>query len=116
MKLNNNGQILIMFVLILPVLVLLIGVVLNKSVLTYEKNKLDNINNLVIEEYIDEETIYTGEVIDYILKNDNSIVIDKIDIKDDYVSIKMTKNINSFFAGIIGEEHFTVVSEIKKKR
>jgi len=116
MKLNSHGQVLVIFVLILPVLLLFVGTVISRTTLTYEKNKLDNINNQVIEEYIDEETIISGEIIDYILKNDDSIVVDTIEFEEDYIRIKTTKMIDSYFTNIIGEKYFKVVSEIKRKR
>ena len=59
---NNRGQSLIMFVLLLPVITLLIAFVIDSSLSLMEKNKLDgiitsNMNEALIKENKDENII-----------------------------------------------------------
>ena len=57
MKLNNKGQTLVIFVMILPIIVLGIAFILIKVYSTYEKNKQNNIANIICEQYKKENYI-----------------------------------------------------------
>ena len=52
-KLNNKGQSLVMFILILPIILLLIVLVVDIGSIMVKKQELDNVNQLTIEYGLD---------------------------------------------------------------
>ena len=63
-KLNNKGQVLVVFVIILPLMLMSTLIFIKKSYIYYEKTKMDNILNLACK---------SDNPIDLIKKNDNKI-------------------------------------------
>lgn len=49
MKLNNNGQTLVLFILLMPILLMLVALVIEIGLISVEKRKTDNIVKDVIE-------------------------------------------------------------------
>lgn len=85
MKLNNKGQTLVIFIMILPIIVLGISFILIKVYSTYEKNKQNNIANIICEQYKKENDI--NKLIELGTKNDDT---QKIEIKRIKDSIEIT--------------------------
>lgn len=109
---NNKGQTLIMFVVFLPLLVIIMATVIDVSTMYQNKNKLDDINRMVISyalDNLDDESLESN-VIDLIKENDNKINIDSINISDNSVQISFHKNIKSTFGKIIGLDEYKIVS------
>ena len=81
---NNKGQTLVIFVIMLPIIVLGIIYVFLKVYSTYEKKKQENIINIICEEYKKNDDI--NKLIELGTKNDNTM---KIEIKRIEDSIKV---------------------------
>lgn len=106
---NNKGQVLILFVLIIPVLLLGAAYIVDNTYIAYNTNKLNGINSLVIKDAaINKMT--ADEIREYVKKNDKNIEVDFVFISDDKVEIKLKKEINSFFGNIIGKNSYTLTS------
>lgn len=86
MKINNKGQVLVMFVILLPVILLLMGVFLEKIYLINEETKLENIIDIACESTDLENTIR---------KNDNNLEVE-IKTTDNKKTVIIKKNIKGF--------------------
>ena len=110
-KLNNKGQSLVMFILILPVIILVLVLVVDVGNAIYIKNKLDNVNYLVMDYALDNKNSsnLSEEVITLVNKNMDGISFINIDNESDYIYISVTKKIS----GIISDK--VIVSEAISK-
>ncbi len=109
-KLNNKGQVLVTFICMLPILIAIIGVVVDTNNMVYEKSKLESINVLATTYYKEHITDIdvTNKTVALIKKNDSNIIninIDKINKK-----ILLDKKIDSIFGKIIGIKEYEIVS------
>ncbi len=109
-KLNNKGQALVMFVCLIPILILIIGIVVDTNKMVYEKSKLENINALAVTYYLNhiEEDDVTNKMVELIKKNDNSI--ENINIDKINKEIFIDKKVDSIFGNIIGIKEYNIVS------
>lgn len=110
-KLNNKGQSLVMFILILPVIILVLVLVVDVGNAIYIKNKLDNVNYLVMDYALNNKNSsnLSEEVITLVNKNMDGISFINIDNESDYIYISITKKIS----GIISDK--VIVSEAISK-
>lgn len=110
-KLNNKGQSLVMFILILPVIILVLVLVVDVGNAIYIKNKLDNVNYLVMDYALDNKNSsnLSEEVITLVNKNMDGISFININNESDYIYISITKKIS----GIISDK--VIVSEAISK-
>ena len=98
-NLNNKGQSLVMFVLIVPILFLVLVLVFDVGNALIEKQELDNINYLTIEyglEHMNEIEI-EPKMKNIITKNNNKIKDIDIIIEEDKIKLTIKKNINGIF-------------------
>lgn len=98
MKLNNKGQSLVIFILIIPIILLLFVLIYDVADAIYEKNRLSNTSYLAIEYALDNiNSIDENSVVDYILKNSDNLNNISVIIDDGKVDIELGKNIKGFF-------------------
>lgn len=105
---NNKGQSLVLFVVIIPLIIIMFVVTIDISRIYYEKNKLDNINMLVIEKYFDYNDSEIQKIIE---KNDDHIT--NIEINRENKSIKLEKDINVIFIGVLNNNKYEIKSLYK---
>ena len=100
---NNKGQSLVLFLMLLPLLIMAFAFIFDSSVIIMENNKLQNLSELAITYMIkndeDEETIR-----DFIIKNDKDIKIIKISITNN--EVHLAKDAHSYFGKILGYEKY----------
>lgn len=109
-KLNNKGQTLALFVIFIPVIIMIGIYVVDIGICKYNKNKLDNINTLVINDYLDKkDSITKDEVLKLILKNDNEIE-SEVNISDDKIKLTLKKDVKGAFGNIIGKKIYNIKS------
>lgn len=107
---NNKGQVLVLFVLIIPLLLLGAAYIIDNTYISYNTNKLNQINSLVIKDAaINKMTV--EEIKEYIAKNDKDIEIDLVLVDSNKIEINLKKNINSLFGNIIGKSSYTLTSK-----
>ena len=102
---NNKGQTLVIFVLILPLILLIISILFSYGNLLLTKKQIENNIVYTINYYFDYEYENRNEsnmeeiksklkyIIEKNIKYDNLI----IEIKDDSIDISIEKQINNFF-------------------
>lgn len=78
---NNKGQSLVLFVVILPVVLMILVLVYDIGKMSLEKNEINNINYMVIDSILDDEDITDDEIKEILIKNKKDI--DKIEISRD---------------------------------
>lgn len=110
---NNKGQTLVIFVLLLPLFLLLFAYVVDTSILFYEKNRLDDINKMVIDYKMYHIEANEEKMNTYILKNDKEIRIEKINMDDEKIEIYLSKKIKSLFGRIIGFNSYDITSSYR---
>lgn len=111
---NNKGQVLVLFIMILPVLLLGAACLVDSSYMMYQKNRLDNINFDVLNSVKDKAILTEEEVERLILLNDAKIVNDDI-IIDETITIENHIVIDSIFGKLIGLDEYKVSSEVSIK-
>ena len=114
---NNRGQVLVLFIMLVPVLLIGVAFLIDSSYMYYQKNRLDRINldviaGIGIETNIDEEEI--GRLI---LLNDAKIVnedisIDKTDTMVNSININNYIYVESIFGKLIGFDEYKIKSSI----
>ena len=113
MKLQSNkGQVLVLFVIMVPIIFFLVAFFLENMIITGNKNKLDNLNQLISKyayENRDNIGLYDG-ILDLILKNDRNVFITEFNVTDKKIDITLSKNTNSIFGKIIGIDAYEINS------
>ena len=107
---NNKGQALIFFVLILPLLLLLAAYIVDNTYIAYNTNKLNQINKLIVKDAVINK-MTKEEIKEYEEKNDKDIKIDFMFVSSDKVELTLKKEIKSLFGSIIGKDHYTLTSK-----
>lgn len=100
LNLNNKGQSLVMFIVLIPIILLVITLVYDIGNAICDKNNLSNTNYLAIDYALDNiDTVSSEELNELIKKNDNNIDNINIIIESDEVDITLNKK----YYGIVGK-------------
>ncbi len=112
---NNKGQVLVLFVLMVPLIIFIIAYFLENMFISNEKQKLDNINQMLLEySYENKENVGLYDaILNLALKNDKEIIIESFDINTDYIEITLSKDMDSMFGKIIGINKYEIISKYK---
>ena len=98
-RLNNKGQSLVMFILIIPIFLLIMTLVYDVGNAIYEKNKLSNVSYMTIQYGLDNiESIDENELISVLIENGE-------------IEIKLTKDVKGIIGKMFNFDLITVVSE-----
>ena len=99
-KLDNKGQSLVMFIIIIPIFCLIITLVYDVGSAIYEKNRLSNTTYMAIEYGLDNiDNVNESNLIELIQKNTSNLSYISVVIGDTEIEIKLSKNIK----GIVGK-------------
>lgn len=112
---NNHGQVLVIFVILLPVLFLFAAYVIDVSYIMYHKNKLDNINALVSDYVLENPNVSVEDAGKLIRENDSEVMIKKISF-DEKIDISLEKEIKSIFGRLIGKNSYVIKSNVSKEK
>lgn len=107
---NNKGQSLVMFIVILPLILMIVALVVDTGLSIYEKNNINSIIKLSINEYF-EDDLNEEEVIDLIKKNDKTLKDIKVSFDEDKINVIVEKKVNSVFGRIFEIKIYDVRSE-----
>lgn len=94
---NNKGQSLVTFVLVIPILFLIFMMIYDIGNMVLLKNELDNINNIALDyglDNINEENI-KDKIETLIIKNKNDINNISINMKDNKIYIILEDSVNT---------------------
>ena len=113
---NNKGQVLVIFIMILPVLLLGAACIVDSSYMMYHKNRLDNINYDVLSSVKDKANFNEEEIKDLILLNDSKIVNEDISIDKTNTEVSICIDnyiyVDSIFGKLIGFDEYKIKSNM----
>lgn len=111
-RLNNKGQTLVLFVMLLPIMLLVMVLVFDIGKSIVEKQKLDNISFMIVSYGIEhskddniEDTLKELVTLNYKDVTDVEILV-----KDDYVSVNLSGKVKGVFGNLVGKSFFEVKS------
>lgn len=107
-KLNNKGQTLVVFVLLLPVFLALCAFVIDVGVMAYENIKLKNVTKSILINVVDKNKLNENVIRD--LYRENNINIDNLIIKlgENNILIENNYFISSIFGKILKIDEYEV--------
>ena len=108
---NNKGQVLVLFIIVLPIILLGIACIIDSSYMMYQKNRLDNINKDVLNSVKDKIDLEKEDVLELIIMNDKMIVNKDISI-DETITIDNYILVDSIFGKIIGFDKYKISSSV----
>lgn len=115
MKINNHGQTLIIFVILIPLLLAIMAFVVDISYMYNEKLHLENTTKTIINENyknrLDEDI--EKKIKDLYKKNDIKINNLKIVGSQEYLQIKNNYKIDSIFGKVIGLKKYPIKVNLK---
>ena len=114
---NNHGQVLVLFIMLIPVFLIGVACLIDSSYMYYQKNRLDQINLDVITSIKNDTNIDEDEIERLILLNDAKIVnedisIDKTDTMVNSININNYIYVESIFGKLIGFDEYKIKSSI----
>lgn len=107
---NRNGQTLIIFVIMIPIILLLAALVVDVGLLTNEKMKLSGTTTTILKEYYELRNEENLEENIKSLYQKNNIPVDKLEIKVDEndLIIKNEYEVKSIFGSLIGIKSYPI--------
>lgn len=99
-KLNNKGQSLVMFIIIIPIFCLILTLVYDVGSAIYEKNRLSNTSYMVIDYGLDNiDSVNESKLIDIVMKNTKNLSYVSVVVEKNEIEVKLNKDIK----GVIGK-------------
>lgn len=116
MKINNKGQSLVMFVLIIPIFLLILTLVYDVGNAIYEKDRLSNTNYLTIEYGLNNiDTVTENDLKNLIEQNTSNLKYIYVTIEDNQIEIKMEKDAKSIIGKMFNFNLVKIISHYKGK-
>lgn len=113
-RLNNKGQSLVMFVLLIPIFLLIFTLVFDVGTALYEKERLSNTNYMTIEYALaNMDNVNENDLIELIMKNSDNLSSISVVIGDNVIDIKLSKNIKGVIGKVFNFDLVEVRSEYK---
>lgn len=108
---NNKGQSLVLFVLIIPILLGIIVLVVDVGRVIVEKNSISNKLEFIVNNFLDNDVTYDEltELVSYNLTSYDN----KINLEDGIVIITTKTNLKGIISNIFGFKGFDIESEYK---
>lgn len=103
---NNKGQTLVLFVLLLPLFLMFIAFLVDTSLVLNEKTRINNCINTNMETILKNNNKNSEEIID--LFKENNIKITSLNIEDDLIKIKVLYKYKSTFGNILKFDFYNI--------
>ena len=112
---NNKGQVLIMFVILIPLILLFVMYVVDIGLIYTEKNKLDSITYETISFSLNNinDNNLNDKISNIINLNDKDIKIEVLKINKNEINITLKKEVKAIFGNIIGKNKYEILSNYK---
>ena len=94
---NKKGQALVEFIIILPVLILILFAIIDYGMLSYNRNRMENMINDISKMYSNNESM---EEIDKFIKNNDKTLNINIINDDKYIDVKLSKEYEYITPGL----------------
>ena len=115
-KINNKGQSLVMFVLIIPIFLLILTLVYDVGNAIYEKDRLSNTNYLTIEYGLNNiDTVTENDLKNLIEQNTSNLKYIYVTIEENQIEIKMEKDAKSIIGKMFNFNLVKIISHYKGK-
>ena len=115
LKLNNKGQSLVLFIMIIPILLLIMVFVYDMGMLLYEKDRLSNTVNMAVDYSLDNKEVSDEEIKELIDRNINREVEVKIDRNDDSIEIEVSEEVSFIFSNLFDFDFTKIVVKYEGK-
>ena len=116
LKINNKGQSLVMFVLIIPIFLLILTLVYDVGNEIYEKDRLSNTNYLTIEYGLNNiDTVTENDLKNLIEQNTSNLKYIYVTIEENQIEIKMEKDAKSIIGKMFNFNLVKIISHHKGK-
>lgn len=110
---NKKGQVLVSFLIIIPLIIVLVGAMIESVYLSYQKRKFYSVTKTIIASCLERNE--KDDIIN--LYNDNSIDIKDIDIiYDNGLTIKASTEVDSLLGKIISKDKYLINVNINGKK
>lgn len=112
MKLNNKGQTLVMFIVIIPILISIIVLVIDLGSAFTKKQELNNVNKLVIEyglDNLDQENL-ESDLTSYITMNAKDLSNVKVTVENNTINVTTKAYIDGIISKALNIDGFEIVS------
>ena len=113
MKLNNKGQTLVMFIVIIPILISIMVLVIDLGSAFTKKQELNNVNKLVIEyglDNLDQENL-ESDLTSYITMNAKDLSNVKVTVENNTINVTTKAHIDGIISKALNIDGFEIVSE-----
>ena len=107
---NKNGQTLILFVIMIPILLGLCAFVIDVGSIVLANTKLREVTKTIISDVIDDASI--DKIQSLYLKNDIPVENLEVEIKEDQIRVQNEYEIDSIIGSIIGLDTYRVEVDI----
>ena len=108
---NNKGQSLVLFILIVPILLGMIVLVYDVGNAVVKKNKINNVIEMIVEDSLNED--YEFEKVEKLVQYNLSTNNYSISVSDNEVNIKVEDYVDGIISNVIGFKGFKIVSQYK---
>ncbi|MBO5096338.1 MAG: pilus assembly protein [Bacilli bacterium] len=105
---NNKGQTLVIFIILLPIFLALCAFVIDVGLMTYENVKLKNTTKSILNSVVDKNKISEDNIKKLYKKNDINIENIEIDISNENIIVKNNYYIDSMFGKILSIHEYEV--------
>lgn len=110
---NRKGQVLVFFVILIPLLIAVAAFAIDVGYAYYQSNKLHSINHMVIKyglKHIGDSNV-RAEMIDLLYKNDSDIDSYDLVIDGNKISLKINESVDSIFGKVIHIDFYYISSQ-----
>jgi len=94
---SKKGQALVEFIIILPIIIFILFMIIDYGVISYNKQKLENIITDIVKMKSSNES--EDEIKNFIKSNDKEVNV-TFEVKDKYTDLKLTKKYNYITPGL----------------
>lgn len=112
MKLNNKGQTLVMFIVIIPILISIMVLVIDLGSAFTKEQELNNVNKLVIEyglDNLDQENL-ESDLTSYITMNAKDLSNVKVTVENNTINVTTKAYIDGIISKALNIDGFEIVS------
>ena len=106
---NNKGQSLVLFILIIPILLGIVVLVIDCGNALVTKNKINNVIEMVLEDGLEDG--YSEEEINKLIDYNLDSGTYSVDVDNDVINIKVSDYVDGVFSNILDIDGFHIVSE-----
>lgn len=111
---NRRGQVLILFITLLPLIIMCVALIIDKGFLYMEKRHIDLVvKDTTLYGMKNIESVTEKELYDLLEKNIDNIKEKQVVMNNGILRISVSLDKNGLFSGLFGEDRYEIKSEYK---